>query len=436
MRKKYKEQNVFDAFQERIKFIFEEFDNIYISFSGGKDSGLLLNLVIKYMRENGIKKKIGVFHQDFEAQYTLTTEYVERTLLNNNDLIEPFWCCLPMQAGCNTSQYQDFWVSWCRDEQDKWCREMPNHDCVINFENKDEFNFDFYYENMLQEDLYDKFSEWYHNKHCKNQGKTICLIGIRADESFNRYRAVIADKRRYKNQCWTTGKDDGTWIGYPLYDWKTDDVWIANGKFGFDYNKIYDIFYQAGLKTAQMRVASPFHYSGVANLNLYRVIEPKMWHKFLARVSGANFTAIYGNTKAFAWKNIQKPEKMETWKEFVHFLIDTLPEKTAENYKAKFKKSIDFWMNKGGILSTETVKNLQKNGYKCHFLEGTNKVVFGVYPDDVNMKEFAKIPSYKRMAICIMKNDHRCQYMGFAPTKSHIIAKNTAMALNKARSVK
>ena len=91
-KKQYKQKNVLTAFYERISIIFNEFDNIYISFSGGKDSGLLLNLCIKYMRENNIKdKKIGVFHQDFEAQYTFTTEYVERTLLNNRDLIMPFW---------------------------------------------------------------------------------------------------------------------------------------------------------------------------------------------------------------------------------------------------------------------------------------------------------------------------------------------------------
>lgn len=48
MKRKYSQQNVYDALQERLKFIFEEFDNIYISFSGGKDSGLLLNLVLDF----------------------------------------------------------------------------------------------------------------------------------------------------------------------------------------------------------------------------------------------------------------------------------------------------------------------------------------------------------------------------------------------------
>ena len=80
MRKKYLQQNVYEALQDRLKLIFEEFDNIYVSFSGGKDSGLLLNLVMDYRNRYYPEKTLGVFHQDFEAQYTVTTEYVERTL--------------------------------------------------------------------------------------------------------------------------------------------------------------------------------------------------------------------------------------------------------------------------------------------------------------------------------------------------------------------
>ena len=77
--RQYLEQDVYEALQDRLKLIFEEFDNIFVSFSGGKDSGLLLNLVLDYRKKYYPGKKLGVFHQDFEAQYTLTSQYVERT---------------------------------------------------------------------------------------------------------------------------------------------------------------------------------------------------------------------------------------------------------------------------------------------------------------------------------------------------------------------
>lgn len=60
-------KNVYELTQERLRVIFNEFDNIYVSFSGGKDSGVLLNLCIDYIRRNNLKRKIGVFHMDYRS---------------------------------------------------------------------------------------------------------------------------------------------------------------------------------------------------------------------------------------------------------------------------------------------------------------------------------------------------------------------------------
>ena len=80
MKKIYKNRSVYEATQERLKFIFDEFENVYVSFSGGKDSGLILNLCIDYIRKNNLNRKIGVLHQDFEAQYTHTTNFVTKMM--------------------------------------------------------------------------------------------------------------------------------------------------------------------------------------------------------------------------------------------------------------------------------------------------------------------------------------------------------------------
>ena len=112
MIKKNLDINVYEAFQNRMEYIFQEFDNIYVSFSGGKDSGLLLNLVLDYAKKNNIKKKIGVFHQDFEAQYSVTTEYILNTFEKNLDRIEPYWVCLPMATRTALSSYEMYWYPW------------------------------------------------------------------------------------------------------------------------------------------------------------------------------------------------------------------------------------------------------------------------------------------------------------------------------------
>lgn len=112
MIREYEDQDVYEALQQRLEYLFEEFDNIYISFSGGKDSGLLLNLTLDFQKKFYPEKKIGVFHQDFEAQYTVTTEYIERTFERLKGEAELYWVCLPMATRTALSSYEMFWYPW------------------------------------------------------------------------------------------------------------------------------------------------------------------------------------------------------------------------------------------------------------------------------------------------------------------------------------
>lgn len=429
-RKIYLNKNVYEAMQERLDFIFGEFENIYVSFSGGKDSGMVLNLCLQYMRSHGITKKIGVFHQDFEAQYTETTNFVERTMTGYQDQIRPYWVCMPMSCKTATSMYEQYWIPWDTAKKDIWVRDMPPYNCVINIDNH---RFDFYKYAMLQEDLYEAFTPWYHRHECAGKGRTISLLGIRTQESLNRWRSVARkDKHTYKNIPWTTEVEENIYVGYPLYDWSADDIWVANAKFGFDYNKLYDLFYYAGLSIHQMRVASPFNDWAIGSLKLYRAIEPNIWGKMIGRVNGANFSSIYGETHALAWKNIKLPPG-HTWQTYVDFLLKTLPEETRKMYEQKFSTSIKFWHGKGGVLSDETIRELRGMGIdievkgKTNYKSDKRQVAFAEYPDDLDVKEFQSVPSYKRMAIAILKNDHLCKYMGFSQTKEEMERRKNAM---------
>lgn len=177
MMRQYTGQNVYSALQERLKFIFEEFDNIFVSFSGGKDSGILLNITLDFQQKYYPNKKIGVFHQDFEAQYAVTTEYVERTFERIKDIVDPYWVCLPMATRTALSSYQMFWYPWDDTKEACWCRPMPQHPYVINLQNNPMTT---YHYRMHQEDLAKQFGRWY--RHTHNDKKTVCLLGIRADE--------------------------------------------------------------------------------------------------------------------------------------------------------------------------------------------------------------------------------------------------------------
>ncbi len=416
--------NVYEGTMKRLEIIFQEFDNISVSFSGGKDSGVLLNLCIKYIRDNKLNKRISVLHLDYEAQYDLTTQYVDDVLRDNWDILDVYRVCVPFKVTTCTSMHQSYWRPWDEEQKEIWVRDLPENAFTKE-------NFPFYNENMWDYDFQQKFSLWLHERN--GAKKTAILVGIRTQESLHRWRAIHSD-RNYKNYNginWTKEVYDNVYNAYPIYDWLSEDVWVANAKFDFSYNKLYDLFYQAGLGIDQMRVASPFLSEGQETLSLYRVIEPHTWGKLVSRVNGVNFTGIYGGTTAMGWKSITLP-KGHTWESYMHFLLSTLPEETRQNYLSKLQTSIKFWREKGGVLDEATIKALKDAGVKIEVGKETNYATTKLpvrmdYIDDIDIKDFKLVPTYKRMCICIMKNDHLCKYMGFSQTKNEVVRRKNIM---------
>lgn len=425
------DKNVYEASIERIEFVFENFDRIYLSFSGGKDSGVMLNLVLDYMRANGITKKIGLMTLDNEANYTHSLNFMHEIIQDNLDLLDVYWCCLPVTLPCTVSAYATEWQCWGVEDEDRWIRPMPTNDYIVNIDNHP---FDFFEENMMYDKFWDEFGDWY------AQGeKCACLIGIRSDESLNRFRAIMNDRKEtLKGEMWTKKNTNYVYNCYPIYDWRTDDIWIANAKFEWKYNELYDIFWKAGLSVAQMRVASPFMSESKSSLNLYRVIDAQVWARLCARVSGANFVATYG--KQLTYKSFKLPDG-HTWKSFTKFLIDTLPKEVGENFRSRFAQSIKYWWRVGRGLSDEVIEDLKQNnipfvlGEKTRHGNKDKTCVRMLPPDHLDMLRChnSEVTSWKRFAITILKNDHTCKYMGLSPTQEQ--AKRQRAIMKKYKNI-
>ena len=371
-------KNVYELAQERLKVIFNEFDNIYVSFSGGKDSGVLLNMCIDYIRKNNLKIRLGVFHMDYEIQYKMTIDYVDRILEANKDILDVYRVCIPFRVATCTSMYQSFWRPWEDSKKNIWVRPMPKKAMT-----KDDFPF--YNTTMWDYEFQMRFAQWIHNKN--DAVRTCCLIGIRTQESFNRWRCM--------------------------------------------YNVLYDLYYRAGVNLERQRVASPFINEAQESLQLYRVLDPNTWGKMVGRVNGVNFTGMYGGTHAMGWQSVKLPEGY-TWREFMYFLLSTLPERARKNYLRKLSVSVNFWRTKGGCLSDATIRKLIDAKIPIIVMDNSNyktlkKPVRMEYQDDIDIPEFKEIPTYKRMCICILKNDHACKYMGFSRTKEEMSKRSQIM---------
>lgn len=408
--------NAYELAQKRVEFLFSEFDNILVSFSGGKDSTVCLHLFYDWAREHNALEKLAMYHLDYEAQYQMTTDYVEE-VFNSFSGIRKYWLCLPILAQCACSiKSKGHWIPWEKDKKDIWVRKMPDSPYLVS-----EDNAAFPFKGMTDKECQDSFADWFKEEY----GRTAVIVGIRDSESHDRWMLTHSingslGAHRYKGKVWSV--DD---YFYPIYDWSTEDVWTYLGKFHKSYNKLYDLYYKAGLTIDQMRVASPFNNCATATLKLYKVIDPNNWGKMIGRVDGVNFAGLYGGTTAFGWRSIKLPQG-HTWKSYCYFLLSTLDEDTRKHYERILATSIEYWCEKGGFVSDEIMPELeeidvvyQDEGYSPRF-KNQKVLKFKNYPDDMDTKSFAKLPSYKRMCVCILKNDYYCKYMGFGLTKEAI----------------
>ena len=430
-RKVYLNQNVYDAAQERIKFIFDEFERVCVSFSGGKDSTVVLNLAIDEARKRG--RKVDATFIDLEAFYQLTIDHVQRMFEDNRDVVRPTWICLPMESNNSLSAHEPTWIWWESGRENIWVRPMPQNEWVVNIDNQ---RFPFYDPNKII--TFERFVVDYNDYLAADQ-KTAVLLGLRTDESLNRFRAIVADKTKYKGRHYST-KAGRAWSFSPIYDWHVSDIWTYTAKYNKPYNKLYDLFYRAGVPISEMRVDEPFGNEAKAGLNMFRVIEPKTWARVVNRVSGANFGNIYANTKALNGQVTLPPG--HTWKSFCKFLLSTLPADTAANYRNRFIKFIRYWNKKGCPMRDDFIGELENRHpdavVNTHEFSkrgtGDKEVVrFTKILDEHPIDRKTDLLTWRRMCMCILKNDYSCRGLSFSINKA--FTKRGEYLINKYKSL-
>jgi len=393
MSKKYLDIDVLTAAKQRIYYTFDHFPRIYVSFSGGKDSTVMLHLVM----DEAIKrnKKVGVLFIDLEGQYKLTIDHIQKMYDMYADHIEPYWVALPISLRNAVSQYQPRWTCW-GDGVD-WIRQPP--DMAITDRNY----FPFYKYGMEFEEFTPEFGKWY------AQGKLCaCFVGIRADESLNRYRTIVRQKSKFMGKGYTTWCGEGLFNVYPIYDWRTKDIWVYNAKFNKPYNPLYDRMHQAGLTIHQARICQPYGDDQRKGLWLFHVIEPETWSKIVARVNGANQGSLYAQETGNILGRIKitKP-RGHSWKSFAQLLLASMPDKTREHFENKIAVFLKWYADRG-----------YPNGI----------------PDDGELTK--ESPNWKRICKALLRNDYWCKGLSFTQTKSQAYEKYLKLMKRRRREWK
>lgn len=293
------DRNVYELALERIRHTFDMFDRVAVSFSGGKDSTVCLNLALQVARERG-RLPLDVFFWDEEVIPPETIEYCKRVM----DLpdVRFRWLALPITRANSCSYSDPWWYPWDPECPELWVRELPP-----------------WAETELEGFNRHEPIKANHLLFPPGDGTVAVILGIRADESLSRYRAVAS--KREENYISHDGY--ASWIALvkPIYDWTTADVWVAPHRLGWDYNRSYDVMYKAGISPHDQRVAPPYGQQQIRGLWQFKVCWPEMWDRMVNRVPGAATAARYANTELYAQGGLpEKPADM-TWQEAIrHYL--------------------------------------------------------------------------------------------------------------------
>lgn len=374
--------NVLEAAKQRIAWAFDTFPRLYVSFSGGKDSTVMLHLVMSEAMQRG--RKIGLLFVDWEAQYRLTIEHVQKCFNLYADIIEPYWVSLPLLTTNACSQFEPEWICWEAGKETRWVREPPDHAIT------DYGYFPFYHYADTFEEFVPAFGHWY-----SQERLTGCFVGIRAAESLNRWRTIAGHGTKFEGRMWTNYLSQTLWNIYPIYDWQAQDIWAYHGKTGLPHNMLYDRMHQAGLSLSQMRVCEPYGDEQRKGLWLFHVIEPETWNRIVARVAGANHGAIYSHESGNIMGNIKitKPDHL-TWEQFAHVLLDSMPERTADHYKDKIAVWLKWYQDRPAAFPSGIED----------WREG-----------DTGSKD---MPSWRRVCKMLLKNDYWGKTLCFSATKA------------------
>lgn len=284
--RKYFDDDVVTAAQKRIISLFDSGCNILLSFSGGKDSIVLGDIVYKLLLQGKIDaKRLEVFFVDEEGMYDDCIEVVKiwrRRFLEAG--VDFKWYCVPVKHfNClNSLSDEETFICWDPREKENWIREMPpfaitDHPLLIPRK--------------------DNYQSWC-NRVLKYTGQ-ICIMGVRYSESIQRLKCGAKMQNFVsENKC------------KPIYDMTDKDIWLYIYKNNLEIPDAYENMYRIGVPTNHLRISQFFSIDTAKSLVGMSEMYPDLMERITKREPNAYLCMLYWDTEMFG-RSTRKRRQLE-----------------------------------------------------------------------------------------------------------------------------
>lgn len=325
-------RNVLEAARERISLVFDNYETIHVSVSGGKDSTVLAHLVLIEARKRG--RKVGVFFLDEEVVYDSTVKQVEYLMTMYPENTIPLWLQIPFRLTNATSLTEGQLVCWEPGKHKVWMR--PKQPYSIQRKTWD----------ATREKVADKtkgfgFYDALSNFEACYKGAAF-LVGLRATESMHRFLTMVKHPVDVAGEkvFWGTKKGANTAF-YPVFDWTFSDVWKYIGDEALRYSGIYDMQFKKGVGINEMRVSSLIHEKSFHAICDLPEFEPKTYERLCERIKGIAFAQETGKaSRMFAARKL--PKDYRKWCDYRDFLVATYPDAALiGKFTARFARHME-----------------------------------------------------------------------------------------------
>lgn len=324
-------QTVLDAARKRIAYVFDCFDNIIVSVSGGKDSTVLAHLAL--VEANRRNRKVGLFFLDEEVVYQSTIDQIEYLMSMYPENTNRLWLQIPFYLTNATSLKEPQLLCWEPGKHKQWMRSKGKGNIIAKPWDEKTERFTPGYSWLDFYGVISNFERCYQN--------TAFLVGIRGTESPNRWRVMTKNPVRIGQDdvYWATKKGNNTLL-YPIYDWNFHDIWKYIHDEKLKYSRIYDVQFMKGFSINDMRVSSLIHEKSFKSLCELPEFEPKTYERLCARVKGIEFAQETGKSAAM-FRTRKLPQNFKSWIAYRDFLLETYPnDEHRDKFKARFGRQL------------------------------------------------------------------------------------------------